>query len=142
MPRNRREFTNPVNPCNLIFTVEISAVNCLRGVSDYAIENISRLFSLGFCLSILLCVRIFPSQTASLLTVFNILRISDQQSCFSKIKPYLYMEERTYYVGRNALFPQVITMGHVIDSTLMHINKGNAHGTQGNAPTRLIFAKA
>ena len=24
-------------------------------------------------------------------------------------------------------------MGDVMDSTLMHINKGNAHGTQGNA---------
>ena len=52
------------------------------------------------------------------------------------------MEERTYYVGRNALFPLVITMGDVIDSTLMHINKGNAHGTQGNATTRLYFAEA
>ena len=32
------------------------------------------------------------------------------------------MEERT--------FPQVITMGDVMDSTLMQINIGNAHGTQ------------
>ena len=32
------------------------------------------------------------------------------------------MEQRTYYVWRNALFPQVITMGDVIDSTHMHIN--------------------
>ena len=27
---------NPVYPCNLTFTVEITAVNCSRGVSDYA----------------------------------------------------------------------------------------------------------
>ena len=33
------------------------------------------------------------------------------------------MEEGTYYVGRNALYPWVITMGDVIDLTLMHINK-------------------
>ena len=26
-----------------------------------------------------------------------------------------------------------------MDSTVMHINKGNAYGTQGNALTRLIF---
>ena len=26
-----------------------------------------------------------------------------------------------------------------MDSTLMYINKGNAHGTQGNAPTGLNF---
>ena len=32
------------------------------------------------------------------------------------------MEER--------IFPLVITMGDVIDSTLIDINKGNAHGTQ------------
>ena len=31
-------------------------------------------------------------------------------------------------------------MGDVIDSTLIHINKGKAQGTQGNAPTRLNFA--
>ena len=31
-------------------------------------------------------------------------------------------------------------MGDIIDSALMHINKGNAHGTQGNAPKRLNFA--
>ena len=27
--------------------------------------------------------------------------------------------------------PKVITIGDVMDSTVMHINKGNAHGTQG-----------
>ena len=27
-------------------------------------------------------------------------------------------------------FSQVITMGDVIDSTVMHIKKGDAHGTQ------------
>ena len=30
-------------------------------------------------------------------------------------------------------------MGDGLYSTLMHINEGNAHGTQGNAPTRLNF---
>ena len=30
-------------------------------------------------------------------------------------------------------------MGDVMDSTVMHINKGNAHETEGNAPTRLNF---
>ena len=30
-------------------------------------------------------------------------------------------------------------MGDVMDSTIMHFNEGNAHGTQGNAPTRLNF---
>ena len=43
---------------------------------------------------------------------------------------------------RNAFFPQVITMGDVMDSTVMHINKGNAHGTEGNAPTRLNFQQS
>ena len=31
-------------------------------------------------------------------------------------------------------------MGDIIDSALMHINKGNAHRMQGNVPTRLNFA--
>ena len=42
--------------------------------------------------------------------------------------------------------PKVITIGDVIDSTVMHINKGNAHGTQGersngdnSAEHRLLF---
>ena len=43
------------------------------------------------------------------------------------------MEEGTYYVCRNANFSQVITMGDVLDSTLMHINirksTRNAKGT-------------
>ena len=30
----------------------------------------------------------------------------------------------------HSAFYRVITMGDVMDSTLMHINKGNAHGTQ------------
>ena len=29
-------ISNPFYPCNLIFTEEIRAVNCSRGVSDYA----------------------------------------------------------------------------------------------------------
>ena len=36
-------------------------------------------------------------------------------------------------VWRNALFLLVKTMGDVMDSTLTHINKEKAHGTQGNA---------
>ena len=36
-------------------------------------------------------------------------------------------------VWRNALFLLVKTMGDVMDATLTHINKGNAHRTQGNA---------
>ena len=31
---------------------------------------------------------------------------------------------------KERIFPKVITMGDVMDSTLMDINKGNAHGTQ------------
>ena len=27
--------------------------------------------------------------------------------------------------------PKIITIGDVIDSTVMHINKGDPHGTQG-----------
>ena len=34
------------------FDIEISAVNCLRGVSDYA-RDLERLFPLSFCVSIL-----------------------------------------------------------------------------------------
>ena len=41
------------------------------------------------------------------------------------------MEEGTSLVWRNAFFPQVITIGDVMDLTVVHINRGNAHGTQG-----------
>ena len=33
-------------------------------------------------------------------------------------------------------------MGDVMDSILMHINKGKAYGRQGKAPTGLNFAEA
>ena len=38
------------------------------------------------------------------------------------------MEEGTSLVWRN---PKVITIGEVMDLTVMHINEGNAYGTQG-----------
>ena len=56
-----------------------------------------------------------------------------------KERHLISMEERTF----SQLFPSVITMRDVIDSTLMHINKGNAHGSErrGNANVRLSLLK-
>ena len=50
--------------------------------------------------------------------------------------PRTFVQDRSLTLTRRLLsmkeriFPKVITMGDVMDSTLMHINKGNAHGTQ------------
>ena len=45
------------------------------------------------------------------------------------------MEEDTSLLWRKSKIimqePKVITIGDVMDLTVMHINKGNAHGTQG-----------
>ena len=58
---------------------------------------------------------------------------------------YFFESFCLYYIPHNYVIPQamphaipqthsafyrVITMGDVMDSTLMHINEGNAHGTQ------------
>ena len=39
-----------------------------------------------------------------------------------------------------SIFPQVIIMRDVIDSTLTHINKGNAHGTQRERTNKVYLS--